>query len=349
VLTWSASWPNGPASPTPGPPGSPRCNPSPSASGAGAGPPASSPSKTARAGAASLIFPPLERAIVKALACELVHETDRPLSRQSLADLAGRAADELRRPISRSTVGRILRAASIKPWRYDHWIFPRDPHFAVKAAVVLDLYAGTWRGEPLGGKDYILSADEKTSIQARLRCHPSLRPGPGRPLRVEHEYARGGAPQHLAAWDVRRGRVIGRCEPQTGIEPFGRLVGQVMSQQPYRSARRVFWVVDNGSSHRGEASVRRLARQCGEAILVHTPVHASWLNQVGIYFAKVQRKVLTPNDFTGLAEVEERLRLYEELCNRVPKPFDWEFTTDKLHEFLRKLARAESRERDTHL
>ena len=73
-------------------------------------------------------------------------------------------------------------------------------------------------------------------------------------------------------------------------------------------------------------------------ILVHTPVHASWLNQVEIYFAKVQRKVLTPNDFADLKEVEQRLRLYEELTNREPRPFRWEFTTDKLHQFLRRLA-----------
>jgi hypothetical protein len=307
------------------------------------------PWTTIRGAGGSPIFPPLDRATIKALACELVHETDQPLSRQSLADLAHRATAALGRPVSRSTVGRVLRGAAIKPWQYDHWIFPRDPRFAEKAAVVLDLYAGRWHGEPLGEGDYVLSSDEKTSIQARVRCHPTLRPGPGRPRRVEHEYDRGGALQYLAAWDVRRGRVLGRCEPHTGIEPFGRLVSQVMSQPPYRSARRVFWVVDNGSSHRGEAARQRLAAHHRRAILVHTPVHASWLNQVEIYFAKVQRKVLTPNDFADLREVEERLRLYEELCNRRPRPFAWEFTTDKLHRFLQRLAEKTASQRDTQL
>jgi hypothetical protein len=255
----------------------------------------------------------------------------------------------LGKPVSRSTVGRVLRAAALKPWRYDHWIFPRDPHFAEKAAVILDLYAGLWQGEPLGEGDYVLSADEKTSIQARARRHPTLRPAPGRPRRVEHEYERRGALQYLAAWDVRRGLVVGRCEARTGIKPFGRLVRQVMGREPYRSARRVFWVVDNGSSHRGEASRRRLVKRHRKAALVHTPVHASWLNQVEIYFAKVQRKVLTPNDFADLAEVEQRLRLYEELCNRAPQPFAWEFTTDKLHEFLRKLAAKNGQEPGTYL
>jgi Homeodomain-like domain/DDE superfamily endonuclease len=282
-------------------------------------------------------FSPLDEALVKALACESVAQTQLPLSRQSLGDLASRAGSALGKSISRRTVGRILDADAIKPWRYEHWIFPRDPQFAAKAGPILDLYAGRWEGQPLGPKDYVLSADEKTSIQARIRCHPSLEPAPGRPLRVEPEYERGGALQYLAAWDVRRGYVIGRCEFRTGIDPFGRLVAQAMEQEPYRSGERVFWVVDNGSSHRGEASVRRLATAYPRAILVHTPVHASWLNQVEIYFSIIQRKVLTPNDFANLAAVEERLRLYEALSNRQPRPFQWKFDRQKLAEFLQRL------------
>jgi hypothetical protein len=267
----------------------------------------------------------------------VVYETDVPLSRQSLADLTARARRTLGKPISRSTVWRMLHADALKPWRYKYWIFPRDPQFAEKAAVVLDLYAGLWQGHPLGPQDHIVSADEKTSIQARLRCHPTLGPAAGRPRRVEFEYDRGGALQYLAAWDVGRGYVLGRCEPSTGIEPFGRLVTQLMAQEPYRSADRVFWVVDNGSSHRGQAAVRRLLEAYANAILVHTPVHASWLNQVEIYFSLVQRKVLTPNDFASLAEVEQRLRLYEELCNQQPCPFQWKFTREKLIQFLARL------------
>jgi hypothetical protein len=282
-------------------------------------------------------FPPLEQALVKAIACEAVHQSGLPLSRLSTTDLAVQARQALGKPISPSTVWRILATDAIKPWRYKYWIFPRDPRFAEKAGRVLDLYAGYWQGAPLGPKDYIISADEKTSIQARLRCHPSLPPAPGRAMRVEHEYERGGALQYLAAWDVRRGLVMGRCEPSTGIEPFGRLVAQVMEQKPYRRAPRVFWVVDNGSSHRGAAAARRLAQAYANLIVVHTPVHASWLNQVEIYFSIVQRKVLTPNDFASLAEVEQRLRFYEALSNSQPHPFEWKFTRAKLVEFLNRL------------
>ena len=87
---------------------------------------------------------------------------------------------------------------------------------------MLDLYAGMFGGEPLGGDDYVLCSDEKTSIQCRCRCHPILPPGRARLMRVEHEYDRGGALSYLAARDVHRGRVFSRCEPTTGIAPFGR-------------------------------------------------------------------------------------------------------------------------------
>jgi hypothetical protein len=282
--------------------------------------------------------------LVKAIACETVHETKLPLSRLSSVDLAREASGALGQPISPSTVWRMLDADALKPWRYDCWIFPRDPQFAQKAGCVLDLYAGFWQGEPLGPGDHIISADEKTSIQARIRCHASSPPAPGRAMRIEHEYERGGALQYLAAWDVRRGVVMGRCEPATGIEPFGRLVTDVMEREPYRTGERVFWVVDNGSSHRGEAAARRLSAAYANLIAVHTPIHASWLNQVEIYFSIVQRKVLTPNDFADLAEVEERLLLYEALANHQPHPFEWQFTRSKLEALLRRLAVSEARD-----
>src|SRR5882672_8004893 len=164
------------------------------------------------------------------------------------------------------------------------WIFPRDPPFADKAGPMLDLYAGLWQGQPLGPKDSILSADEKTSIQARRRCHPALPPTPGRAASIENAYERGGALQYLAAWDVRRGYVMGRCESTTGMLPFERLMRQVLAQEPYISAERLFVVVDNGSSHRGEASRERMRKLDPRIVLIHTPVHASWLNQVEIYF-----------------------------------------------------------------
>ncbi len=158
-------------------------------------------------------------------------------------------------------------------------------------------------------------------------------------MRVEHEYVRRGAWAYLAAWDVHRAQVFGRCERTTGIAPFERLVAQVMRQEPYRSARRVFWVTDNGSSHRGDRAAARLQARWPTLVLVHTPVHASWLNQVEIYFSVVQRKVLTPNDFASLAAVKDRLLRFQARYTHVAKPFQWTFTRRDLAALLAKLAR----------
>lgn len=285
------------------------------------------------------LFPPAEQAEVTAVACELTSESGEPLSRQSLGDVCRRVASSQPTPMSRSTVWRLLDRLALKPWRYRYWIFPRDPKFFAKASRILDLYAGVWDGQPLGTNDFVLSSDEKTSIQARLRTHPSLPPEPGGVQRIEFEYERGGALQYLAAWDVFRGLAMGRCEPKTGIEPFMRLVDDVMRQEPYRSADRVFWIVDNGSSHRGQTAVDRLKKAWPNAVMVHTPVHASWLNQVEIYFSIVQRKVLTPNDFTGLDDVADRLLRFQDLINAEPQPFSWNYTRIQLAQFLTRLNR----------
>ena len=232
---------------------------------------------------------------VKALACELPAATGVPLARWHCGDLARAAVDQgIVAAISDTTIWRWLSADAIKPWRHRSWIFPRDPAFAAKAVRVLDLYARRFDGTPLGPNDYVVSADEKTSIQARDRKHDTTPPACGQPLRVEHEYHRRGALAYLAAWDVGRAKVFGRCEATTGIDPFMRLVDDVMTAEPYASADRVFWIVDNGSSHRGAAAVNRLRDAHDNAHLIHLPVHASWLNQVEIYFSVVQRKVLTP-------------------------------------------------------
>jgi DDE superfamily endonuclease len=310
--------------------------------GGSVGPTDGLPWKTTPDEAASPSFPPLDRAVVTSIACDVVARTGNPLSRQSTTDLTRRAREELNKPISCSTVWRILDEDAIKPWQYEHWIFPRAANFFEKAAVVLDLYEGYWQGERIDPFDCILSSDEKTSIQARIRIHAALPPGPGRRRRVEFEYERGGALQYLAAWDVQEGRVMGRCEATTGIEPFGRLVRQVMERPKYAKAYRVFWVVDNGSSHRGAASAKRMEKAYTNAILVHTPVHASWLNQVEIYFSLLQRKVLTPNDSADLQELELRIKLYEELTNKQPKAFDWKFTKYDLFDLLQRIARREA-------
>jgi hypothetical protein len=290
-------------------------------------------------------FSPVQVAQVKALACQLPATVGAPLARWSCPELAREAvAQNIAEQVSVATVRRWLAREAIKPWQYRSWLFPRDPDFAVKAGRVLDLYAGVWDGRKLGPREFVISSDEKTSIQARCRCHPSLPPGTARMMRVNHEYTRGGALAYLAAYDVHQARVFGRCAPSTGIVPFMALVEQVMTTQPYASAKRVFWIVDNGSSHRGQAAIDRLARRFPNAVMVHTPVHASWVNQVEIYFSVVQRKVVSPNDFTDLAEVEQRLAAFERRYNATAKPFQWKFTRGDLHDLLERISQHEQHE-----
>jgi hypothetical protein len=275
---------------------------------------------------------------VKALACELPATFDLPLSRFSVADVAQQVRQSgLVATISDSTVWRWLHADAIRPWQHRCWIFPRDPLFAVKAGRVLDLYQRRWQGKLLRDDEFVLSTDEKTSIQARARIHPTLPPQPGVAMRVEHEYVRCGAWAYLAALDVHRAKVFGRCERKTGIAPFERLVDDVMHQPPYNHARRVFWIMDNGSSHRGARCVARLQAKYPRLVPVHGPIHASWLNQIEIYFSIIQRKVLTPNDFTTLAAVKQRLFAFQTHYEAMARPFEWKFTRHDLAKLLNKL------------
>ena len=285
-------------------------------------------------------FRPVQVAELKALDCQLPAETDTPLARWSCPELAREATErDIVAAISASTVRRYLARDAIKPWQYRSWISIRDPDFAAKASRVLDLYARRFDGQPLGPDEYVISSDEKPSIQARCRCHPTLPPGKARMMRVEHEYARGGALAYLAAYDVHQANVFGSCAASTGIKPFMALVEQVMTTEPYASAKRVFWIVDNGSSHRGQAAIKRLAKRFPNAVMVHTPVHASWLNQVEIYFSVIQRKVVSPNDFTDLDQVEQRLKAFEQRYNATARPFQWKFTTTDLDDLLARLDR----------
>lgn len=272
-------------------------------------------------------FTPVQVAQVKALACTLPADHGLPLARWSAAELARHViAEGTFESVSTSTISRWLAADAIKPWQHRSWIFPRDPAFVAKASRVLDLYDRRWDGEPLGADEFVISADEKSQLQALRRRHTTRPAGPERGLDVEFEYRRGGTLAYFAAYDVHHARVFGRIEPKTGIEPFGRLVEDVMSVEPYRSAKRVFWIVDNGSSHAGQASIDRMREKHPNAVLVHLPVHASWLNQVECYFSILQRKAIAPADFTSLDDLADRIITFQDRYNQTAKPFTWKYT-----------------------
>jgi len=286
-------------------------------------------------------FTPVEVAQVKALACSEPADHGLPLARWSVTELAAQAsAQGLIRPVSVSSVRRWLAADAIKPWQHRSWIFPRDPDFAAKAARVLDLYERRWEGTELGEDEYVISADEKSQLQALRRRHRGLSPAPGRARRVEFEYTRGGTLAYMAAYDVHQAHVMGTIAPKTGIEPFTELVAEVMTTEPYASAKRVFWVVDNGSSHHGWRSVMRMEESWPTATLVHLPVHASWLNQIEIYFSILQRKAIAPVDFADLDDLATRILAFQDHYNTNAEPFDWRYTRNDLNTFLARLTAA---------
>ena len=142
---------------------------------------------------------------------------------------------------------------------------------------------------------------------------------------------------YLAAWDVHRAKLFGRCERKNGIAAFERLVAQIMGQEPYRSASRVFFIADNGSSHRGQRAATRLRAKWPNIVLVHTPIHASWLNQIEVYFSIIQRKCLTPSDFADLSALKRGLMAFQRRYQHSAKPFKWTFTRRDLHVLLVKL------------
>lgn len=240
--------------------------------------------------------------------------------------------------ISVTTVRRWLSELAIKPWRYRSWICVRDPEFETKAGRVLDLYARVWNGEPLGPDEFVICLDEKTSIQARGRREPTRPPAPGKIAQVGSDYKRGGAVAYLAALDVFSGTVTGEIAEKSGIAPCRQLVASVMSQEPYHSAKRVFWIVDNGSAHRPGTFGAWLSQAFPNATAVHLPLHASWLNQIEIFFSILKRKALMPNDLKTTDEVSSRILAFQQEQNRRAKPFNWRFTREDMIRWLRDQA-----------
>jgi transposase len=280
-----------------------------------------------------------DRAAVVALACQLPAATGVPLSRWTGPELRREleAQGLVSAPMSVTSLLRILGENPVRPWQYQSWIFPRDPDFEAKATVILDLYQGFYQGKPLGPDDRILSFDAKPSIQARGRIHATLPAAPGRPARVEHEYVRHGALALLAGLDVHTGYVFASTPATTGIVPFMDLVARVMERPEYKNAPRVFVIVDNGSDHRGKAAIERLRKAHPNAVMVHTPVHASWLNQIEIFFSIIQKKVVSPNDFPSLEKLSETLLAFVDRYNHTAEPFSWKYTADDLKDLLHRI------------
>jgi len=282
------------------------------------------------------------RALVTAIACSRPADLGLPLARLSIPEIRREATKVLRPCPSETTIGTWLREDAIRPWRYEMWVAPRDPDFLKKAGPALDLYAGTWKGKPLGPSDRVLCGDEKP-IQALRRVVPTRPPGPGRPGRYEHEYVREGVLVHQGFLDVRSGKVIGQRVPRNTAAAFHGLVGKVMRRKRYRSARRVFFIVDNGSAHLPGPFAAWLRAHHPTVVPVPLPVHGSWVNQMEIYNGILGKKVLTPRDFASPEELDARLVAFERRYNGTARPFDWRFARKDLRKLLDRLDASDSK------
>ena len=283
-------------------------------------------------------FTPSQIAQIKAVACELPCTLGLPFSRLSLSELQRYVIEqEIVPTISIGTLWSLLDKDAIRPWYHHSWLFPRDPQFVEKAEPILDLYQGLFQDRSLRAREYVLCFDQKTSIQARARVHASVPPGPKHPQLVEHEYEREGALNLLALWDVHRGQAFGRCYAQRGRAEVQAFLDEALARPPYDSARTNHLILDNCSSQHPSTFPSWIAQHHRSVQLHYLPTHASWLNQIEIFFSIVQRKALTPNNFRDLQLLAERLLEFVTFYNRTARPFAWNFTRDDLEERLKLL------------
>jgi transposase len=272
-----------------------------------------------------------------ALACILPRSFGKPLSRWSATELAHAARQQhIVKQISPATVQRWLRAERIKPWQYRSWQQSPDPRFLEKALPILRLYERAQALARVGHR--VVCVDEKTSIQAR-QLEGGVRPAQrGRALRVGDRYRRCGALQLFAALQVARGETLARCFATKRFVEFQSFLQMVFQSVWCRRVRCLHLILDNGSTHAPRqlpAWIRSL--QLGFAVKLHwLPVHASWLDQIEIVFSQIQKKVLTPNHYDSVRDLERTLMAHFSARNKQPTPIHWSYIVEKLLQQRRK-------------
>lgn len=292
--------------------------------------------------AESRVFPPSVVTEVRAAACDNAGARANGLSYFSIRDLAKLLQKKLSLvSLAPSTVWNILDNDALKPWQYRSWIFPRDPEFAKYAEVVLDLYEGFYLGEPLTDRDFVLSGDEKPGLLLRTRCKSTVQPTFAKAGLIEFEYRRHGTATLLAFLDINSGSICHETVAKGGIQPFKALIDKLLEQEQYRTASRLFFVIDNGSSHARERFQARLDEwyprdKYPEMIAIHTPKHASWLNQIELFFSIVGRKALRRVECRTRQAMIDHVSRFIKIYNENPNPFNWRFTKADLVKKMEK-------------
>jgi DDE superfamily endonuclease/Homeodomain-like domain len=276
-------------------------------------------------------FTALQRAQITALACSSPRVHGKPWPRWSGEKLAQVAVEQqIVEHISPGTIRTWLRADKIKPWRSHSWQHSTDPRFVDKATPVLDLYEHVQALAAQG--EAVVCSDEKTSIQARQRVSATKAAAAGYPLHVADRYKRMGAVQLFCALLVASGLTFARTRSGRKFADFKAFLLEFFQSALCTGLKVVHLILDNGSTHAPKQLGPWIAslELVFEVRIYWLPTHASWLDQVEIIFSKVQRDLLTPNDFPSTLALEKQLKTYFDELNRHPKPIQWTYTKTKL-------------------
>lgn len=219
--------------------------------------------------------------------------------------------------LSKSSVHRILAQARLQPHRLDHYMASNDPHFEDKAADIIGLYL-----EP-PQHAAVFCVDEKTAIQALDRLDPVLPLSPGRAERHGFEYFRHGTLSLYAALDIKTGQVQGKTTKRHTSADFIAFLSELV--QDARGAKEIHIVLDNLSAHKTKA-VQEFLAQHPKVRFHFTPTYSSWLNQVELWFAKIQRDLLARGIFTSVADLARKIRKYIRAYAKVARPFRWSYS-----------------------
>jgi len=251
-----------------------------------------------------------------ALACE-AHEPEGRVT-QTLDEIVARAIERgIVEQISRSHVQRILQAGDVRPHRVQQWLHSPDPAFRKKVNVICKLYRKAPRNA------VVLSIDEKTGIQAIERKHPGRAPAPGRLRRREFEYIRHGTQALIAALDVHTGKVLAECRERRTQDDLVAFMERVAAAYP---GKQVHVVWDNLNTHRAHDVWQAFNARHGKRFHFHfTPLHASWVNQIELWFARYTRRVLRHASHISTARLRERTGQFVGEHNRGARPFKWSF------------------------
>jgi len=276
-------------------------------------------------------FSALVRAQIVALACSPPRQYGKPWQRWSSEKLAQVAVEQqIVVAIAPGTIRRWLRTDKIKPWRYHSWQHSTDPQFIAKATPVLDLYAQAPALQAQG--ELTVCTDEKTSIQARQRVTATRAAAPDEVVQVADRYKRMGALQLFCALVVASGLTFAQTRTTKKFADFKAFLQALFQSALCGGIKVLHLILDNGPTHAPKQLGTWLAslELSFEVRLYWLPKYASWLDQVEIIFSKVQRAVLTPNDFPSTVALERALAAYFADLNNHPKPIHWTYTTTKL-------------------